>query len=257
MIQATEYSGTLCCHVREQIISFVTNGSGFWPAKTKGFIGYPCRLIITCRVLEDSRTAINTNQTRIALLIKISSSVHAGIVEWLPSFLFDVELRVPLSRLVESINHIKKLTDLNPQSVCEIYVVFRYIKKLDAYLGPAEDVITLELLYYRPREANAPKWKCLICQAPAVEPERLLLLLLSISSFTLWCRPWSVDVDEEWARSWKAPYDLNGRSATRIPSSSWIHIKFPGARPCLNSHLLGSPSTSRLIASTLSCTCPV
>jgi hypothetical protein len=74
------------------------------------------------------------------------------------SFTFDVELRVPISRLPEAIKDVKKIRDLDPPSMCEIYVVFRSIKKSDAYLGPAEDVVTLELLYYRPKEPKTPKW---------------------------------------------------------------------------------------------------
>jgi hypothetical protein len=153
IIQATEDAVRLCYVVGEEIIQLVANGSGFWNDGVKGFTGYPvtgfnhrmqssggCQGGHKKQQAHKNQTGCTSNK----ILDK-----NQTVCPWdrrVPiSFSFDVELRVPISRLPEAIKDIKKMRDLNPQSMCEIYVVFRSIKKSDAYLGPAEDVVTLEL----------------------------------------------------------------------------------------------------------------
>ncbi|XP_059076534.1 L-gulonolactone oxidase 3-like [Cryptomeria japonica] len=75
------------------------------------------------------------------------------------SLYFDVELRVPLSRFREAMKDVKKIRDLNPERMCDQTIIsLRSIKKSEAYLGPTEDLVTMELITYRPREAGTPKW---------------------------------------------------------------------------------------------------
>lgn len=166
-VQATEDYVGLCAFVGEQIIAFVANGSGggFWNDGIKGFTGYPVtgfnHRMQTSGGCQGNYLQLHQHDTSGCTSNQILDK-NQTVCPWdrrvtTSSFHFDMELRVPMSRLPETIKDIKKIRDLNPESMCESYVVFRSIKKSDAYLGPAEDVVTLELFYHRPREANTPK----------------------------------------------------------------------------------------------------
>lgn len=162
IIQSTEDSARLCYLMGEEIKQLTFNGTGFWNDEIKGFTGYP--VIGFNHRMQSSGGCQGTynNHNHTACTPNKILDKNETVCSWdrrVPTaFGFDVELRVPISHLPETIIDIKKLRDLNPPSMCEIYVVFRSIKKSDAYLGAAEDLVTLELIYYRPREAKTPKW---------------------------------------------------------------------------------------------------
>ncbi|GLJ06034.1 hypothetical protein SUGI_0030600 [Cryptomeria japonica] len=87
---------------------------------------------------------------------------------------FDLEIRVPLSRAREAIIDVKKIRDLNPNALCALEgsgIVMRTIKKSEAFLGPPEDMVTFEVIYYRYRKAYVPKFNMDIYQ----EIEQLLI----------------------------------------------------------------------------------
>eukprot|EP00253_Pinus_taeda_P011821 PITA_11821 len=164
IIQSTEDSARMCSLIGEEINELTFNGSGFWNDEIKGFTGYPVigfnhRMQSSggCQGTYNNNNHNHTGCTPNKILDK-NETVCAWDRRVPAAFDFNVGLTVPISRLPEAIIDIKKLRDLNPPSMCEVYVFFRSIKKSDAYLGPAEDTVTLEVTYYRPREAKTPKW---------------------------------------------------------------------------------------------------
>ncbi|XP_057835543.2 L-gulonolactone oxidase 2 [Cryptomeria japonica] len=155
------------CNGLELLISSATKGSGFLN-DGKQFTGYPVigfnhRMQASggCQESHPNYQHNHKSCTPNKILDKNNTvcnwdrRLHTNAV-------FDVELRVSTFHLKEAIEDIKKIRDLNPSRLCDrgsvggIYM--RSVKKSDAYLGPAEDQVTLELQTYRPREAGIPKW---------------------------------------------------------------------------------------------------
>ncbi|GLJ25514.1 hypothetical protein SUGI_0488390 [Cryptomeria japonica] len=72
---------------------------------------------------------------------------------------FGSELRVPISSLPKVIKDVKSIRNLNPQKLSDMTGIFmRSIKKSETYLGPNEDLVTLDMMNYRSREVGTPKW---------------------------------------------------------------------------------------------------
>ncbi|GLJ34032.1 hypothetical protein SUGI_0684460 [Cryptomeria japonica] len=165
-IQANEDVDEIC-KVLDVLISSATKGSGFLN-DGKQFTGYPVigfnhRMQTSggCQGnhpnYQDNHKSCTPNK-----ILDKNNTVCFWDRRLHTNLFFDVELRVSTFHLHEAIEDIKKIRDLKPSRLCDrgsvggIYM--RSVKKSDAYLGPAEDQVTLELQTYRPREAGIPKW---------------------------------------------------------------------------------------------------
>ncbi|GLJ25112.1 hypothetical protein SUGI_0480260 [Cryptomeria japonica] len=160
-IQAKADVDAICNLVGNRTIQSAANGLGFLN-DGKRFTGYPVvgfnHRMQTGGKCEQVSKQIDKSCTPTQILDKNETTctwdrrVHS-------SLFFDVELRVPMSRLREAIVDMKKIRDLNPQRMCDqSTIVMRSIKKSQAYLGPSRDQVTMELTTHRPREAGMPKW---------------------------------------------------------------------------------------------------
>ncbi|XP_057845590.2 L-gulonolactone oxidase 2 [Cryptomeria japonica] len=167
-IQANEDVDAICNEV-EQVFSSATKGSGFLN-DGKQFTGYPVigfnHRMQASGGCQESHPNYQDNQksctpTKILdknnTVCKWDRRLHTNVV-------FDVELRVSMFHLHEAIEDIKKIRDLSRSSLCDRSyfsvsgIFMRSVKKSGAYLGPAEDQVTLEVQTYRPRKAGIPKW---------------------------------------------------------------------------------------------------
>lgn len=64
-----------------------------------------------------------------------------------------------MSNLTEVIKDVKRIRDLNPKKLCDLSGVFmRSISKSEAYLGPKDDLVTLDMMNYRSWNIGTPKW---------------------------------------------------------------------------------------------------
>ncbi|GLJ25478.1 hypothetical protein SUGI_0487820 [Cryptomeria japonica] len=160
-IQAKPDVTAICNLVGNLTLLFAANGNGFLN-DGKRFTGYPVvgfnHRMQTSGECERAPEQTDESCTPTQILDKNESTcswdrrVHA-------SLFFDVELRLPLSRFREAMKDVKKIRDLDPQRMCDQTIIsIRSIKKSEAYLGPSEDQVTMELIIYRPREAGTPKW---------------------------------------------------------------------------------------------------
>ncbi|KAH9304195.1 hypothetical protein KI387_008599, partial [Taxus chinensis] len=103
---------------------------------------------------------------------------NKSICEWdrrvRGTLVYDVELRVPLSRARDAVLDIKRLRDLNPQTMCGLDrsgILIRGVTKSNAYLGPVDDLVTFEISYHRSRQAFTPVWNMDVYQ----EIEQMLI----------------------------------------------------------------------------------
>ncbi|XP_057845592.2 L-gulonolactone oxidase 2 isoform X2 [Cryptomeria japonica] len=165
-IQANEDVDAMC-NVIDLLISSATKGFGFLN-DGKQFTGYPVigfnhRMQASggCQG-SDPNYQDNHNSCTPTKILDKNNTVCSWDRRLHNTLFFDVGLRVSTFNLHEAIQDIKKIRDLNPSSLCDrgIFggIYMRSVKKSDAYLGPAEDQVTLELQTYRPREAGVPKW---------------------------------------------------------------------------------------------------
>ncbi|GLJ25482.1 hypothetical protein SUGI_0487870 [Cryptomeria japonica] len=161
LIQAKADVTAICTVVGNRTLQFAANGNGFLN-DGKLFTGYPV-VGFNHRMQTSGECERVPEQTDVSCTPTHIFDKNDTICSWdrrvHSSLFFDVELRVPLSRLREAMEDIKKLRDLDPQKMCDGTIIpMRSIKKSEVYLGPTEDQVTIELLTYRPREAGTPKW---------------------------------------------------------------------------------------------------
>ena len=151
----------ICNLVANRTIQIAPNGLGFLN-DGKRFTGYPVvgfnHRMQTSGKCEEIPEQIDESCTPTQILDKNETTctwdrrVHRTLVS-------DVEVRVPVSQFREAVKDVKKIRDLSPQRMCDSDLIsLRSIKKSEAYLGPSEDVVTIELLTYQLREEGTPKW---------------------------------------------------------------------------------------------------
>uniref|UniRef100_A0A0D6R656 L-gulonolactone oxidase n=1 Tax=Araucaria cunninghamii TaxID=56994 RepID=A0A0D6R656_ARACU len=168
MIESTRAT-TLLCNLTETMMNArVSTGAGFLNDENLGFLKYPVigfnnRMQATGGCQHYSHTQepnpmictpdriLDQNQS-ICSWDRRANGVKG----------FDLEIYVPLRNLREAILDMKKIRDLNPQSLCELEfvegVTMRTVKKSEAFLGHSEDVITFEFEYLRSTHWGTPKW---------------------------------------------------------------------------------------------------
>jgi len=165
-IQATEDSKKLCNRTGTSMNNRVSNGGGFLTDGIR-FTGYPVvgfnHLMVASGSCEDyHQKHDNQSSCTASQIIDKNQSICAWDRRARGRLTFDLEIRVPLSRAREAILDLKKIRALNPESLCALEgsgIIMRTIKKSEgAYLGPAEDVVTFEIVYHRSRLAYVPTW---------------------------------------------------------------------------------------------------
>ncbi|KAJ7528240.1 hypothetical protein O6H91_16G091100 [Diphasiastrum complanatum] len=76
-------------------------------------------------------------------------------------FFHQTAVSIAISRIASFISDVKKLRSARPSSLCgvDLYSGFlmRYVKKSDAYLGKTEDVVDIDITYYRADNATTPR----------------------------------------------------------------------------------------------------
>eukprot|EP01018_Ginkgo_biloba_P000295 Gb_06793 [translate_table: standard] len=76
-------------------------------------------------------------------------------------FFHQTTIAISLSKIKDFITDIKKLRDINPNSLCgiELYsgILMRFVKASSAYLGIEEDCLDLDITYYRAHNATTPR----------------------------------------------------------------------------------------------------
>lgn len=161
-MQAQEDVDGICKTLEDLIDNLQATGSGF-VNDGKRFTGYPVvgfnhRMQTSGECQGYAKDNVPNTCTPTEILDK-----NETVCEWdrrvNHKLYFNVELRIPLSRLRELMIDVKKLRDLNPKMLCDNNGIhIRSIKKSEAYLGPKEDVVAFELTLHRPRKAGTPKW---------------------------------------------------------------------------------------------------
>ncbi|KAH9323142.1 hypothetical protein KI387_017781, partial [Taxus chinensis] len=157
--QSTNDVDAICNLLESQTISSVAQGNGFVNDGVR-FTGYP---VIGYNHRMQSFGGCQGNGTSNNLKYPKHLDKNDTICLWdrrvHTNMNFDLELRVPMSRILNVIEDIKKLRDLNPQKLCDIAdILIRSVKQSEAYLGPPEDVVAMDLRSYRPREPDTPRW---------------------------------------------------------------------------------------------------
>ncbi|XP_002986098.2 L-gulonolactone oxidase 3 [Selaginella moellendorffii] len=151
----------------------VSSGDGLVNDRSNTFRGYP--VVGFNHQLQTAGGCQNTalNNTR-------SASGERLTCYWDPDvpgqFYFQTSLAIPLSRINEAIQDIKKIRDgMDPTKLCgaNIYggAQLRFIKGSTAYLAEPEDSVAFELLYFRDRRQNTPR----LDQDATDEIEQMLL----------------------------------------------------------------------------------
>ncbi|KAJ7570894.1 hypothetical protein O6H91_01G138400 [Diphasiastrum complanatum] len=76
-------------------------------------------------------------------------------------FFHQTAVSISISQISSFISDVKKLRDADPSSLCgvDLYSGFfmRYVKKSTAYLGKTEDVVDIDITYYRSDKATTPR----------------------------------------------------------------------------------------------------
>ncbi|GLJ25506.1 hypothetical protein SUGI_0488250 [Cryptomeria japonica] len=149
----------ICNVLISDTLDLAINGSGLYN-DGKRFMGYP-----VIGFNHHMQTAGGCQAGRYSMACTPTSILDKNetICSWdrriYTTLYFGVELRVSVSHLPEVIKDVKRIRDLNPKKLCDMSRIFmRSIKKSEAYLGPKEDLVTLDMMNYRAREAGTPKW---------------------------------------------------------------------------------------------------
>lgn len=70
-------------------------------------------------------------------------------------------MSIPFTSIASFIADVKKLRDANPEALCvtELYLGFlmRFVRNSTAYLGKIEDVVDIDITYYRSRDPEQPR----------------------------------------------------------------------------------------------------
>ncbi|XP_057848390.2 probable L-gulonolactone oxidase 4 [Cryptomeria japonica] len=149
----------ICSVLINETLDLAINGSGFLN-DGKRFTGYP---VIGFNHHMQTSGGCQAGRYSVACTPTSILDKNETVCSWdrriYATLYFGVELRVPVSRLPQVIKDVKRIRDLNPQKLCDMSGIFmRSIKKSDAYLGPKEDVVTLDMMNYRSRAVGTPKW---------------------------------------------------------------------------------------------------
>ncbi|KAL3679391.1 hypothetical protein R1sor_022347 [Riccia sorocarpa] len=153
-----------CMRATAQVSALNLMGHGFTNNGTH-FTGYPVvgfqNSIATSGTCED---------TTIPSLMCVWDRRHKGVLS------FEEGFTVSFSNIPAFIRDVKALVALNPESLCGIGlyagILMRHIKKSrSAYLGPIEDGVELDIVYYRSRDPHVPR----LYQDVTEEIEQMLL----------------------------------------------------------------------------------
>eukprot|EP01018_Ginkgo_biloba_P006593 Gb_30173 [translate_table: standard] len=165
-IEAAEDSESLCSYAENEMKRRVAGGGFF--NNNSHFTGYPvigfnhqmqttggCQDYFHKEHISNFKYTPNQILDKNDVICRWDSRVRGVLF-------FDLEIQVPISSIREAIADMKRVRDLNPKALCE-YGAFggiqiRSIKKSAAYMGYHENVVSVGMPYYRPRDAHIPKW---------------------------------------------------------------------------------------------------
>jgi FAD-dependent oxidoreductase len=178
-IEATKDADKLCNVTGTSMNNRVSSGGGFLNDGIR-FTGYPVvgfnhRMVASGGCEDYHQKHENQSSCTPTQIIDKNQSICFWDRRARGRLTFDLEIRVPLSRAREAILDVKKIRASNPKALCALEgsgIIMRTIKKSEAaYLGPAEDVVTMEIIYSRSRQAYVPTWRMDVYQ----EIEQMLI----------------------------------------------------------------------------------
>lgn len=96
----------------------------------------------------------------------ISPPLQSSTCFWNPlidgGFFFDTSISIPIARAHDAILDIKKLRDADTFALCTFTfyggIIMRFLKASTAYLGEKTDAVVFEMVYYRSKEPNEPRF---------------------------------------------------------------------------------------------------
>ncbi|XP_020241497.1 probable L-gulonolactone oxidase 4 [Asparagus officinalis] len=168
-LEEDEHAKGRCLRAEAKLKNLLTTGMGL-KSKNNGvfnFTGYP--VTGYQNDMQASGSCLNSPEDNLETICIWDPRI--------PGILYqETALSIPFSNITSFITDVKKLHDINPESLCgpELYyggIHLRFLKSSTAYLGKAHDSVDIDLTYYRPRDPNQPR----IYQDAIEEIEQMLV----------------------------------------------------------------------------------
>ncbi|CAL9079610.1 unnamed protein product [Musa textilis] len=154
LLELTGNAGGKCVLSRSQVDTQIANGMGLRnnDGGLSDFTGYP--IIGNQSDMQSSGSCLRSAEDNL-LTACVWDPRFAGL------FYHQTTISSPFTTIADFIAVVKKLRDAHPDALCstELYLGFfmRFVRNSTAYLGKTDDVVDIDITYYRSKDPKQPR----------------------------------------------------------------------------------------------------